>query len=132
MTITLIVLDSVGVGALPDAKKFGDAGAHTLDHTLEATGVVGVDGLQLFQLRDASQKRPFCGDALTSEPDAPHRPRNGRTGKGVEGGAVTDTALTSVIPSRKLALASCSAGPKYRQDRCTLTWRNLYAPPRLS
>ena len=39
MTVTIIVLDSVGVGALPDAESFGDAGAHTLDHTLEATGV---------------------------------------------------------------------------------------------
>jgi len=39
MTITVIVLDSVGVGALPDAEVFGDAGAHTLDHTLQATGV---------------------------------------------------------------------------------------------
>ncbi len=36
MTVTLIVLDSVGVGALPDADAFGDAGAHTLDHTLAA------------------------------------------------------------------------------------------------
>jgi phosphopentomutase len=39
MTVTVIVLDSVGVGALPDAEKFGDAGAHTLDHTLQTTGV---------------------------------------------------------------------------------------------
>jgi phosphopentomutase len=39
MTITLIVLDSVGVGALPDAEKFGDTGAHTLDHTLQTTGM---------------------------------------------------------------------------------------------
>jgi phosphopentomutase len=37
-TITIVVLDSVGVGALPDAERFGDAGAHTLDHTLAATG----------------------------------------------------------------------------------------------
>ena len=36
MTVTLVVLDSVGVGALPDAQRFGDAGAHTLDHTLTA------------------------------------------------------------------------------------------------
>ena len=36
MTVTVIVLDSVGVGALPDAEKFGDAGSHTLDHTLAA------------------------------------------------------------------------------------------------
>lgn len=38
MTVTLIVLDSVGVGALPDAEAFGDLGAHTLDHTLHRTG----------------------------------------------------------------------------------------------
>ena len=38
MTVTLIVLDSVGVGALPDADAFGDTGAHTLDHTLSETG----------------------------------------------------------------------------------------------
>lgn len=31
MTVTVVVLDSVGVGALPDAAAFGDAGAHTLD-----------------------------------------------------------------------------------------------------
>ena len=35
-TVTVIVLDSVGVGELPDAAAFGDAGAHTLDHTLRA------------------------------------------------------------------------------------------------
>lgn len=44
MTVTLVVLDSVGVGALPDAADFGgpggdDAGAHTLDHVVGATGV---------------------------------------------------------------------------------------------
>ena len=39
MRVTLVVLDSVGVGALPDADAFGDAGAHTLDHTLARTGV---------------------------------------------------------------------------------------------
>ncbi len=39
MTVTLIVLDSVGVGALPDAESFGDARSHTLDHIAQATGV---------------------------------------------------------------------------------------------
>ncbi|HWG84992.1 MAG TPA: phosphopentomutase, partial [Deinococcales bacterium] len=38
MKITVIVLDSVGVGELPDAEQFGDAGSHTLNHTLEASG----------------------------------------------------------------------------------------------
>lgn len=39
MRTIVVVLDSVGVGALPDADTFGDAGAHTLDHTVEATGI---------------------------------------------------------------------------------------------
>jgi phosphopentomutase len=39
MTVTIVVLDSVGVGALPDAAAFGDAGSHTLDHTLAAAQV---------------------------------------------------------------------------------------------
>ena len=39
MTFTIVVLDSVGVGALPDARSFGDAGADTLDHTVAATGI---------------------------------------------------------------------------------------------
>ena len=30
--IGVIVLDSVGIGELPDAPAFGDAGAHTLGH----------------------------------------------------------------------------------------------------
>ena len=41
MTVTLVVLDSVGVGELPDAAAFGDAGSHTLD------SVVRVGGAQL-------------------------------------------------------------------------------------
>lgn len=32
--ISVIVLDSVGIGELPDAPSFGDAGAHTLGHIL--------------------------------------------------------------------------------------------------
>ncbi len=32
----LIVLDSLGIGALPDAAKYGDDGAHTLDHIAAA------------------------------------------------------------------------------------------------
>lgn len=35
--VFLIVLDSVGVGALPDAALYGDEGANTLGHTIQAT-----------------------------------------------------------------------------------------------
>lgn len=37
--VILIVLDSVGIGAAPDAADYGDAGADTLRHTLEVSGV---------------------------------------------------------------------------------------------
>ncbi|WP_337843909.1 phosphopentomutase [Thermus sp.] len=40
MKVIALVLDSVGLGYLPDAPLFGDEGADTLDHTLLKTGVV--------------------------------------------------------------------------------------------
>ena len=46
--VFLIVLDSLGVGALPDAAEFGDEGAHTLDHLVEAAG--GIDVPRLTEL----------------------------------------------------------------------------------
>ena len=46
--VFLIVLDSLGVGALPDADRFGDAGAHTLDHLVAAAG--GLDVPRLAEL----------------------------------------------------------------------------------
>jgi phosphopentomutase len=36
--VLVIVLDSCGVGALPDAARYGDAGASTLPHTAAACG----------------------------------------------------------------------------------------------
>ncbi len=41
-----IVLDSVGMGALPDAAKFGDEGANTISHTVKAC-----EGLDIPNLR---------------------------------------------------------------------------------
>lgn len=37
--IHLIVMDSVGIGAAPDADKFDDAGTHTLGHISETVGL---------------------------------------------------------------------------------------------
>lgn len=34
--VILIVADSLGVGALPDAEKYGDEGADTLGHIMRA------------------------------------------------------------------------------------------------
>lgn len=41
-----IVLDSVGMGALPDAEQFGDAGANTILHTVEACGELNIPTLR--------------------------------------------------------------------------------------
>ncbi len=43
--VILIVLDSVGVGALPDAADFGDAGAHTLGNIYKARGRLSLPNL---------------------------------------------------------------------------------------
>jgi len=43
--VFLIVLDSLGVGALPDAERTGDAGAHTLDHLIAAAGGLAAEHL---------------------------------------------------------------------------------------
>lgn len=43
--VLVLVLDSLGVGALPDAGRFGDAGAHTLDHISAAAGIPEVPHL---------------------------------------------------------------------------------------
>jgi phosphopentomutase len=45
--IVIVVLDSVGVGELPDADSYGDAGSNTLSHTAQAVG-----GLDLPHLQD--------------------------------------------------------------------------------
>ncbi|MDR1028457.1 MAG: phosphopentomutase, partial [Clostridiales Family XIII bacterium] len=44
--VTLIVLDSLGVGALPDAGEYGDAGAHTLAHILAAAPDIRIPNLR--------------------------------------------------------------------------------------
>lgn len=46
--VFLLVLDSLGVGALPDAAEFGDEGSHTLDHLIAAAG--GLDAPRLAEL----------------------------------------------------------------------------------
>lgn len=57
--VLLMLLDSVGVGALPDAAAYGDAGAATVPHTLmgnpgltlpnlEQLGLMGLPGMERF------------------------------------------------------------------------------------
>ena len=65
--VLLLLLDSVGVGALPDAENYGDTGASTVQHTLasqpgltlpnlESLGLMALPGLEQF-----STGRPVIG-----------------------------------------------------------------------
>lgn len=44
--VILIVLDSVGIGELPDAKAFNDEGSHTLDNTFKACNGLNLPNLK--------------------------------------------------------------------------------------
>lgn len=48
--VVLLILDSVGIGALPDADKFGDIGADTLGNIIKATGGINLPNLQALGL----------------------------------------------------------------------------------
>ncbi len=48
--IILIILDSLGVGELPDADRFGDAGSNTLANIAKATGGLSLPNLQAMGL----------------------------------------------------------------------------------
>lgn len=44
--IFVIVLDSLGIGAMPDSPKFGDVGVDTFGHILEKMGTIQIPNLQ--------------------------------------------------------------------------------------
>ena len=44
--VTIIVTDSMGVGAAPDASKFGDVGADTLGHIIEHVPEINIRNLE--------------------------------------------------------------------------------------
>ena len=44
--IFVIVLDSLGIGAMPDSEKFGDIGVDTFGHILEKTKTLNIPNLQ--------------------------------------------------------------------------------------
>jgi phosphopentomutase len=64
--IALVVLDSLGMGEMPDAADWGDAGADTLGHILESRRV-RLPNLQAYGLGNA---RPFSGLAPVPQPRA--------------------------------------------------------------
>lgn len=66
-TAYLIVLDSVGIGAAPDAADYGDAGASSLAHTADAVGGLALPTLQAMGLGNISGLIPG-GSAIRGVP----------------------------------------------------------------
>ena len=44
--VFVIVLDSLGIGAMPDSEKFGDKGVDTFGHILDKMGTLDIPNLQ--------------------------------------------------------------------------------------
>jgi phosphopentomutase len=61
----VIVLDACGVGALPDADTYGDAGANTLGHLAEAVGGLELPTLERLGLGSVA---PIAGVAPAPDP----------------------------------------------------------------
>lgn len=63
----VIVIDSVGIGEMPDAEKFGDKGANTLVHTAQAVGGLNVPVMNSLGLGDLA---PIMGTSKVSHPNS--------------------------------------------------------------
>ena len=51
--VFVIVLDSLGIGAMPDSEKFGDVGVDTFGHILEKMG-----SLEIPEFTEAGNVKP--------------------------------------------------------------------------
>lgn len=65
--IFVIVTDSVGIGEMPDANKFGDVGTNTFVHTAERCGGLNVPNMNSLGLGDLA---PILGTSKVSHPNA--------------------------------------------------------------
>lgn len=61
----ILIIDSGGVGALPDAAHYGDAGANTLSHVAQATGGINLPNCQRLGLGNIT---PIAGVPPTESP----------------------------------------------------------------
>lgn len=65
--IFVIVTDSVGIGEMPDANKFGDVGTNTFVHTAERCGGLNVPNMNSLGLGDLA---PILGTSKVNHPNA--------------------------------------------------------------
>jgi phosphopentomutase len=65
--IFVIVMDSVGIGALPDAERFGDVGTNTFLHTAQRCGGLTIPHLQTLGIADLA---PIQGVKRVNHPQS--------------------------------------------------------------
>ena len=89
--VLLIVLDSVGIGEMPDAADYGDEGAHTLGHTLGSRDVripnlrkMGLANIARLPVHPVDNPIGFFGKAATAS-----RGKDTTTGHWEMGGIIT-------------------------------------------
>ena len=61
--VFVIVLDSLGIGAMPDSEEFGDKGVDTFGHILDKMGKLDIPNLQklgMLNLHKDSLRRRNC------------------------------------------------------------------------
>lgn len=96
----LIVLDSVGIGELPDAHLYGDEGSNTLANTwkangglniknLESLGIGNIEGLNHINIKNINGKGAF-GRAMEAS-----KGKDTVTGHWEIGGVILDTPLNT-------------------------------------
>ena len=54
--IFVIVLDSLGIGAMPDSEKFGDVGVDTFGHILDKMGSLEIPNLRKLGMLNLHEK----------------------------------------------------------------------------
>lgn len=57
----ILVLDSLGVGAMPDAQQYGDFGVNTLGHIVEEVPSIQIKNLQSFGIGNIDDVEPLVG-----------------------------------------------------------------------
>lgn len=63
-----VVIDSVGIGELPDAADYGDVGSDTLGHIAEHEGGLALPNLQRLGLGNIARQTPLLGCAPITNP----------------------------------------------------------------
>jgi len=64
--IAVIVLDSVGIGELPDAAAYGDVGAHTLGHIAQAAPGMELPNMRKLGLANIAPIADWQGESQTT------------------------------------------------------------------